>query len=426
MTRVEGVVPFYRLEFDPNALSGIEECLRSGWLTTGPKTKEFEARFASALGVSSSACVALNSCTAALHLALEALGVRRGDAVIVPTMTFAATAEVVRYFDAVPVFADCEQDTLNVSIASLQEIAGDYAAGRRIPGLPDGRRGPLRAIIPVHYGGQPCDLDAVAAVARQHGAAVVEDAAHAFPAGWIAPDGSRRLIGSRTSHVTCFSFYANKTITTGEGGMAVAAEEDFADRIRVMSLHGMSKSAWNRYSEAGSWDYDLIAPGFKYNLTDIASAIGLAQLARAEEFRLARERITALYDRAFGQIDEVETVPTRPGILHARHLYVLKLNLDRLPIDRNRFLSELKERGIRCSVHWRPLHMHQYYRETYSYRPEDFPVAASLWPRLVSLPLFPSMTDEEIQRVVGAVQDICVRFGRPVARASAGAAPHRA
>ncbi len=426
MTRAEGVVPFYRLEFDPAALSGIEECLRSGWLTTGPKTKEFEARFAAALGVSPTACVALNSCTAALHLALEAVGVRRGDAVIVPTMTFAATAEVVRYFDAVPIFADCEPDTLNLSIESLGRIAREFVEGRPVPGLGSGPRGVLRAIVPVHYGGQPCDLAGVTRVAGEHGAAVVEDAAHAFPAGWIAPDGSRRLIGSGTSRVTCFSFYANKTITTGEGGMAVAAEPELADRMRVMSLHGMSRNAWNRYSEAGSWDYDLVAPGFKYNLTDIAAAIGLAQLARAEEFRLARERIVALYDRSFAGMGEVETVLTRPGILHARHLYVLKLNLDRLSIDRTRFLAELKERGILCSVHWRPLHMHQYYKETYNYRPEDFPAAASLWPRLVSLPLFPSMTDAEIQRVVEAVRDVCVRFGSHLIRAQAGAAPHRA
>jgi len=425
MTRAEGVVPFYRLEFDPAALSGIEECLRSGWLTTGPKTKEFEARFAAALGVSPSGCVALNSCTAALHLALEAIGVRRGDAVIVPTMTFAATAEVVRYFDAVPIFADCEPDTLNVSIESLGRIARDFVEGRAVPGLGTGPRGVLRAIVPVHYGGQPCDLAGVTRVATEHGAAVVEDAAHAFPAGWIASDGSRRLIGSGTSRVTCFSFYANKTITTGEGGMAVAAEPELSDRIRVMSLHGMSRNAWNRYSEAGSWDYDLIAPGFKYNLTDVAAAIGLAQLARAEELRLARERITALYDEAFAGIDELETLPSRTGVLHAHHLYVLKLNLAALSIDRDRFLSELKERGILCSVHWRPLHMHRYYTETYGYRPEDFPVAAALWPRLISLPLFPSMSDAERERVVGAVRDVCARHRRPLAVSAGAPVPTR-
>jgi perosamine synthetase len=423
MKRAERSVPFHRLEFDPAALAGIEECLRSGWLTTGPKTREFEERFAAALGVPAARCVALNSCTAALHLALEAIRVRRGDAVLVPTMTFAATAEVVRYFDAIPVLVDCEPETLNLSIESLERTARDLAEGRPLPGLPEGFRGRLRAIVPVHYGGQPCDLAEVTRIARQHGADVVEDAAHAFPAGWIEPDGARRLVGSGTSDITCFSFYANKTITTGEGGLAVASKTGLADRIRLMSLHGMSRDAWDRYSGGAGWDYELLAPGFKYNMTDLAAALGLAQLARAEELRQARDRIARAYDRAFEPLEEVETLAVRPGILHARHLYVLKLSLDRLTIDRARFVSELKQKGISFSVHWRPLHMHRYYRETYGYRPEDFPIAASLWPRLVSLPLFPSMSEEELKSVVEAVRDVCARFSRPWARATTAAPP---
>jgi perosamine synthetase len=404
-------VPFFRFEFDPDALAGMEECLRSGWLTTGPKTKEFERRFAEAVGNGGEVhAVAVNSCTAALHLALEAVGLRPGELVAVPTMTFAATAEVVRYFDAVPVFVDCEPDTLNISVPHLEQVLDDIAQGRPLPGVDTaGRR--VRAVVAVHYGGQPCELDAVLALARRHGCEVIEDAAHAFPAGWIGGDvgdgdGVRR-IGGGTSRVSCFSFYANKTITTGEGGMATTTDAALAERMRLMSLHGMNRDPWNRYAKSGTWDYQLVAPGYKYNMTDVAAALGLSQLARAEQFRAVRERVAARYDEVFRGLDAVDTPARRPGLLHAHHLYVLQLRLERLAIDRARFIEEMKSRGIVCSVHWRPLHMHPYYAERYGYAPGDFPAAAAAWERIASLPLYPSMTADEIAEVTGAVHDIC-------------------
>jgi dTDP-4-amino-4,6-dideoxygalactose transaminase len=449
-------VPFFRFEFDPEALAGIEECLRSGWLTTGPKTKEFERLFAEAVGNGEPVhAVAVNSCTAALHLALEAVGLQRGEIVIVPTLTFAATAEVVRYFDALPVFVDCEPDTLNLSARHLEHVLDAVAAGRPVAGVDTaGRR--VRAIIPVHYGGQSCDLAAVTALARKHGCDVIEDAAHAFPAGTYdhgptgrEDDGEKgsqgaamhtegdgsplspghrvtlsaakeegagasaqrriRRIGGGTSRVSCFSFYANKTITTAEGGMATTTDPDLAERIRLMSLHGMNRDPWNRYAKTGTWDYQLVAPGFKYNMTDIAAALGVAQLRRAEEFRRARERVTQAYDQAFAAGAFAEPLRRDAALLHAQHLYVLKLRLDRLSIDRARFIDEMKERGIICSVHWRPLHMHPYYRERYGYREADFPAAAAVWQRIVSLPLFPSMRPEEIDTVISAVSEIVHR-----------------
>lgn len=429
-------IPFFRFEYDPDAMAGIEECLRSGWLTTGAKTKEFEQAFAAYLNPERQLhAVALNSCTAALHLALEAIGLQRGELVIVPSMTFAATAEVVRYFDATPVFVDCEDDTLNISVRELARCLDALTSGKPWPGIeqPYGR---IRAIIPVHYAGQPCDLDGVNQLAGVYDIAVIEDAAHAFPAGWGPPpppldlllskerkvytgkegkvyarkDGRSytnvRFVGDDTSLITCFSFYANKTMTTGEGGMAVTADETLASRMRLMSLHGMNKDAWKRFTASGTWDYEIVAPGFKYNLTDIASAIGLAQLSKAERFRSGRETITEQYAEGLRDVEEIEMLANTPGVLHSRHLSVIKLRTDKLSIERAEFIDALKERGVMCSVHWRPLHMHPYYVQLYGYRSDDFPVAAGLWPRIVSLPLYPSMRDDEVRYVIDVVKKV--------------------
>ncbi|MDH7515015.1 MAG: DegT/DnrJ/EryC1/StrS family aminotransferase [Bacteroidota bacterium] len=402
-------VPFFRYEFDPEALAAIEECLRSGWLTTGPKTKEFEKRFAEAVSNGETIhAVAVNSCTAALHLALEAVGVKRGDLVVVPTMTFAATAEVVRYFDAIPVFVDADPVTLSLSTLHLEEVMKTIADGGKVPGpVTRGRR--LRAVIPVHYGGRPCDLGKVNVLAARYGCDVIEDAAHAFPAAF-SENGSLKKIGGGTSRITCFSFYANKTITTGEGGMATTTEPLLAERMRLMSLHGMDRDPWNRYAKSGTWDYRLVAPGFKYNLTDIASAIGLSQLEKAERFRAARQAIAERYDRFFADLEEIETPPRSDDVVDAHHLYVIKLRPAAMAIDRARFIEEMRARGVVCSVHWRPLHMHPYYVETYGYAPGDYPQAAAAWERIVSLPLFPSMTEEEIEVVITAVQEVVRRF----------------
>ncbi|MAT39620.1 MAG: UDP-4-amino-4,6-dideoxy-N-acetyl-beta-L-altrosamine transaminase [Ectothiorhodospiraceae bacterium] len=395
-------VPFFRFEFDPGALAGIEECLRSGWLTTGPKTKEFEKQFADYLQYDGELhAVALNSCTAALHLALEAIGIGRGDVVVVPTLTFAATAEVVRYFDATPVFVDTDPDTFNLDLDHLEEVLTTLRDGKPIPQLGTDY-GEVKAIIPVHYAGQPCDMVRIHRFAERFGVQVIEDAAHAFPAGWKNGD-SVKYVGAGSSRVACFSFYANKTITTSEGGMAVTTDEELADRMRLMALHGMNRDAWKRFTASGSWDYQLVAPGYKYNMTDIASSIGLSQLTRAEEFRTSRKAISEAYNAAFEPCDQIDTLTWGDGLLHSHHLYIIKLKLESLRVNRAEFVDILKEHGIMCSVHWRPLHMHPYYKETYGYQAEDYPVAGCEWERIVSLPLFPSMQLAETQYVIDTV-----------------------
>jgi dTDP-4-amino-4,6-dideoxygalactose transaminase len=323
-------------------------------------------------------------------------------------MTFAATAEVVRYLGAVPVLVDCDPVTGNLDLADASRKLEDLRAGRLSPRLP--RDAEVVGILPVHVGGLMLDMDAVSAWAKARKLWVVEDAAHAFPAAYRRSNRSRwRRCGEKTSSVTCFSFYANKTITTGEGGMAVTDDATLADRMRLMSLHGLSHDAWERYRGGRSWDYRIMAPGFKYNLTDIAAAIGLHQLERAEEMRQARERVARSYRAALGGVEEIETPPDPPDRIHAWHLFPIRLRLDRLALDRNRFMEELKKAGVGCSVHWRPLHLHPYYQKTFGWRARDLPAATTLWPRLVSLPLFPGLTKNEIGHVVGTVKELCRR-----------------
>jgi perosamine synthetase len=278
-------------------------------------------------------------------------------------------------------------------------------------------------IIPVHVAGWMMDTDAVEAFASRHGLWVVEDAAHAFPAAWRASARSPwRRCGEKTSAVSCFSFYANKTITTGEGGMAITEDEGLARRMRMMSLHGLSQDAWDRYSGGRSWDYRIVAPGFKYNLTDVAAALGLRQLERAEAMRLEREAIARRFLEELSDIDEIELPTDGRDRIHSWHLFPIRLSLDRLGIDRNAFLDALKDAGVGCSVHWRPLHLHPYYEETFGWRPGDLPVATSVWERLVSLPIFPGMTREEVGHVVETVKILCARHarGRAVAHAAKG------
>jgi dTDP-4-amino-4,6-dideoxygalactose transaminase len=391
-------VPFFRPSITDAEVNEVVATLRSGWLTTGPRTKAFEEAFARYVGAKHA--VAVNSCTAAMHLALEALGIARGDMVLVPALTFAATAEVVRYFDAVPVLVDCEPRTLCIDVEAARRTAAELAAGRPVAGLAP-PYGKLRGIIPMHYGGQVADVTGVRRLARELGIWVVEDAAHTLPAYWRAGSGEPwRPVGT-SADVTCFSFYANKCITTAEGGMAVTDSDEHAARMRVMSLHGLSKDAWRRFTASGSWDYEIVAPGFKYNLTDVAAAIGLKQLERADALWEERRRLATRYHAALAQV--VDTPEELPDRQHAWHLYAVRL---RGGADRNRFIEDLKARGIASSVHWRPLHLHPYYRETYGYGPGLFPVAESVFPRLVSLPLFPGMTDAEQEAVVRAVREL--------------------
>jgi dTDP-4-amino-4,6-dideoxygalactose transaminase len=403
-------IPFFRPALSEAEIDAVVAVLRSGWLTTGPQVAKFEEAFAEAVGARRA--IALNSCTAALHVAVEALGLRPGQGVLVPTMTFAATAEIVRYLGGVPVLADCDPMTGNIDL--------DDAARRletlRSSGTFGGVNAPVSSvagIIPVHVGGLMMDIDAVRQLATEHRCWLVEDAAHAFPASW-RPDAQHpwQRCGEKTADVSCFSFYANKTITTGEGGMATTDDDGVADRMRLMSLHGLSQDAWGRYSGAGSWDYRIVAPGYKYNLTDIAAAIGVGQLARAEDMRLQRLRLATHYQAALSSIGAIELPPVPSDRIHAWHLFVLRLRLEQLTISRNEFMELLRARGITCSVHWRPLHLHPYYSETYGLRPEDFPAATALFDRTLTLPLYPSMTADEIDYVCDAVRAIVAEHRR--------------
>jgi dTDP-4-amino-4,6-dideoxygalactose transaminase len=402
-------VPFFRPSIDDEEIAAVTAVLRSGWLTTGQQARDFERDFAAYVGARHA--VAVNSCTAALHLALEAVGVRRGDLVLVPTFTFAATAEVVRYFDAIPVLVDCEPATLSLDLAAARRTLAALAAGRPVPGVA-ADHGPVRAIIPMHFAGLPLDVEGVRALAREHGLKVVEDAAHALPADYRGGDGAWRRVGAGTADATCFSFYANKTITTGEGGMLVTDDDAVAERARVMSLHGISKDAWKRFSAEGSWYYEIVAPGFKYNLTDVAAALGRCQLAKCDRLAAARARLAGAYRERLGDLAELELPGEVEGRRHAWHLFVPRLRLERLTLDRAAFVDELKRRGIMFSVAWLPLHMHPYYRETYGFAPGDLPVAAREWERVFSLPLFPDMTEAELDAVVAAVRDIVARHRR--------------
>jgi perosamine synthetase len=384
MTAAE-FLPFALPDIGEAEIAEVVETLRSGWITTGARTRQFEAEFVAYTGAKHT--LAVNSCTAALHLALEAVGVKRDDEVLVPTVTFAATAEVVRYLDAKPVLVDCRADDLTLDV--------ERAAAAVTPRT--------KAIIPVHYSGTPCDMDAIMALAKRHGLAVVEDAAHALPTEYKG-----RKVGT-IGDITCFSFYATKTVTTGEGGMVTTANDAWADRMRVMCLHGISKDAWKRYTASGSWYYEIQAPGYKYNLTDIASAIGIHQLRRCEEMWRRRRELAMYYREAFGQFEELELPAERPGTRHAWHLFPIRLRLEKLTLNRAAFMDGLREAGIGASVHFIPLHLHPYYRDTYGCKPQDCPVAAREYERLVSLPLYSKMTDAEARRVVAAVSRLLVR-----------------
>jgi len=439
-------VSFYKPSITEAEIKEVVDCLKSGWLTTGPKVKRFEQEFAAYVGQKHA--VGLNSCTAALHLALEAIGLEAGDLAVVPTMTFAATAEVVRYLNAIPLLVDCREQDFNLDVADAE---------RRIERAL-GRGGKAVAILPVHYGGQIGDVAGVRALAGKYGLKVIEDAAHCCPAYYRTADcglpdkgtGGNGKLGKQkaemgrgdrttglgitehgtrnTEHasggttppgdgaaegwkpvgseadVTCFSFYANKCITTGEGGMACTQRDKYVERMRMMSLHGISKDAWKRFTDEGSWYYEIVAPGFKYNLTDIAAAIGIHQLRRADGLHRKRAQRAALYAELLGDIEELVLPEQQPDRIHSWHLYVIRLRLDRLRIDRAQVIEELKRQGIMTSVHWMPLHMHPYYREKYAYKAQDFPMAARLYPEILTLPLYPGMTEREVEYVCGAVR----------------------
>jgi dTDP-4-amino-4,6-dideoxygalactose transaminase len=379
-TRTE-YLPFSRPALGDEEISEVVDTLRSNWITTGPKTKRFEADFTAYLGAPGA--LALNSCTAALHTALATLGIGPSDEVITTPITFAASVNVIEHVGARPVLVDVEGDTLNIDPAAIEAAITPRT----------------RAILPVHYAGHPAELDAIWEIAAGNGLAVVEDAAHSLPAKFKG-----RLIGSGRNPVA-FSFYATKNLTTAEGGM-LTGDAEFLARARIRSLHGMSGDAWRRYGKGGSWRYDVLCPGFKYNMTDIQAALGLWQLRKLARFQRRRREVVEAYRRGFADEEALELPVERPTVEHAWHLYVLRLRLDALEISRDRFIEELATRNIGTSVHFIPIHVHPYYRDKYAYAPDDFPVAYASFCRMLSLPLHPQLSDQDVADVIEAVLDV--------------------
>jgi len=375
-------LPFALPHITQAEIDEVVDTLRSGWLTTGPKTKRFEREFAERVGAPYA--LAVNSATAAMHLALDAIGLRPGDEVIVPVYTFTATAEVVVYFRAQPILVDVDPVTCNIDPAQIEK----HITAR------------TRAIMAVHVAGLPAEMDAIHAIAKAYGLPVIEDAAHAFPAKYRG-----RVIGT-VSDFTAFSFYVTKTLATGEGGMLTTSNPEHAQRIALMSLHGISRDAWKRYTSEGSWYYEVIQAGYKYNMTDIAAAIGLHQLARSEWLLDRRRAVAQRYTEAFSQLPEVETPPNPAHVQHAWHLYILRLHLERLAISRDAFIQALREANIGSSVHFIPLHLHPFYRDLYQLAAEDFPAALHAYRRVISLPIYPGMKDEDVEDVIAAVERI--------------------
>lgn len=380
------------LLFSPPSIGDEEideviDTLKSEWITTGPKTKKFAQEFSEY--VAAHAALPLNSCTAGLHVALVTAGIGLGDEVITTPMTFAASANVIEHVGAKPVFVDVSPDTLNIDPVNIRRAITPRT----------------KAILPVHYSGHPVDMDEVMSIAEQHKLVVIEDAAHALPARYKG-----RLIGS-FGNPAAFSFYATKNLTTAEGGMLTGSPE-FIEKARIVSLHGMSRDAWQRYGKGGSWFYEVVLPGFKYNMTDIQAAIGLVQLRRLAAFQTRRGQIAEMYNLAFSKVESLQVPSQRPEVEHAWHLYTLRLNLDRLAISRDQFIEELKDRNIGTSVHFIPVPMHPYYRDKYGYKPSDLPVAFENFQRLISLPLHPGLSDADVRDVIDAVLDIADKFRR--------------
>lgn len=390
-------LPFALPEIGEEEIQEVANCLRSGWLTTGPKTRQFETDFEAMLNAAGGGvaagnqpvqAIAVNSATAGLHLALEAIGIGPGDEVIVPTHTFTATAEVVRYLGADPVFVDVLPGSLNIDPALVRAAITHKT----------------KAIMPVHFAGLAADMSAIVSIAQEHGLKVVEDAAHALP---CVVNGV--AVGNLQTDAAVFSFYANKTITTGEGGMVVSRNPEIIKRCKTMRLHGINRDVFDRFtSKAPSWYYEVVAPGFKYNLTDLASALGIHQLKKAELFRAKRQAIVDQYNAAFKNLPFVLPQGAATNGLHSWHLYVLRLS-DQCPLTRDQFVEALYSQGIGCSVHYIPLHLQPYWRDTYKLKTEHFPVSQKAYERMVSIPLYSKMTQSEIDRVIQAIQSILAK-----------------
>ncbi len=388
LTRAELKIPFHRTTMGEEEVEAVSDVIRSGWLTMGAKTFQFEREFAEYVGASHA--VAVSSCTAALHLSLEAIGLRLGDEVLVPTNTFTASAEVVTYLGGRPVLVDIDSKTLNISTRDAEQKITART----------------RAIIPVHLSGLPCDLDEIQALAEVYKLHVIEDAAHALPSSYRG-----RRIG-KISELTAFSFYATKTLNTGEGGMITTDNGNHAQRIRLMRLHGISREARTRGSGERSWDYDVRELGYKYNLTDLQAALGIVQLAKCDAMLESRRQIAETYTEAFRSMEALEPAITLSDRESSWHLYVLRLQTDQLRIDHSRFIEELAERGVQASVHFIPLHLQPAYQRLYGYKEGDFPAAERQYYRCISLPIYPGMSEMEVQYVISCVAEIVDLFVR--------------
>lgn len=375
-------LPSFRHSIGQEEIDEVVDTLKSDWITTGPKTFKFEEMFAKKVG--SKYAVAVNSCTAALHLALAALGIGKGDEVITTPFTFASTAEVVTDQNATPIFADVDKSTYNIDPAKIEEKITEKT----------------KALIPVHYAGQACEMDKILDIAKENDLFVIEDAAHA-----LGSEYKDKAVGS-IGDITCFSFYATKNITTAEGGMITTDNKELADKARILSLHGISKDAWKRYSSEGSWYYEILYSGYKYNMSDVQASIGIHQLKKLDQMQRRREKIAKFYNNSFKNIPQIITPLVKDYTKPAWHLYSVQIDTDSLKINRNEFIEALKAENIGTSVHFIPLHLHPYYKERYGFKRGDFPVAESIYDHEISLPLYPKMTDEDAKDVVSAVKKI--------------------
>lgn len=375
-------IPFALPDIGEEEIAEVVDSLRSGWITTGPKTRRFEQEFAAFLGGDVEA-VAVNSATAGLHLALEAIGIGPDDEVITTTHTFTATAEVIRYMGAHPILVDVDPRSMTIDPERVESAITPRT----------------RAIIPVHYGGLACDMQRLAKIARSRNLLIVEDAAHALPTTC-----GGRLIGTLDSDATVFSFYATKTLATGEGGMLVTRNPRIAQRARVMRLHGIDRDAFDRYvSKKPAWHYEVVAPGFKYNMTDVAASMGIHQLAKVRRFQARRAELAARYTSELRGLPVLTPRDADPGDTHAWHLYVIRLTAG-AGIGRDAFIQRMAEQGVGCSVHYIPLHLHPYWRDTYRLRPEQFPHSQALFESAISLPIYTRMTDDDQSHVLDAVR----------------------
>jgi dTDP-4-amino-4,6-dideoxygalactose transaminase len=389
MSRSINFIPFARPSIGAEEEEAVLGVLRSGWLTTGKVAKQFENGFSESLSVSHA--IAVNSATAGLHLALNVLGVGKGDWVVSTPYTFTSTVEIARYLGAHPLFADIGADSFNIDPVEVEKVldtSGKHA----------------KCIIPVHLGGLPCDMKSLHAIAEERNMAIVEDAAHAYPCQ--TNSGPAGTVGD----FGVFSFYATKTITTGEGGMLVTSSDDYAQKAKILRLHGIDRDVWNRYQgeKPTAWEYDVVAPGYKYNLADLNAAVGLCQLEKAADFRLQRESIANRYLEAFSELDFVRVPPDDPG--HSWHLFIINLVEERLSVKRDDFIHALQERGIGVSVHYKPLHIMSYYRSKYGLEPGDFPRSLDRYLTAISLPIYPGLSDEEVEKVIAEVAAVGKKY----------------